>query len=84
MPGPAPSCLCAQCPVCRARLRKHSAAVPRDEARKHAADIRWGNARRAVQQPEPETEQIFVDDGISDEELDRRALEKWNPEWTQR
>ncbi len=86
MPGPASSCLCEQCPVCRARLRKHSASVPRNEARKRAADIRWGNVSVTVADREHEdlVEQEFVDDGVSDEELDRRALDRWRPEWTRR
>ena len=92
MPGPPRSCNCGDCRLCKRRRQLKESAdrkrygippIPVSDNRRQAANIRWGKVFRSVQAPQ-EIEEVFVDDGVSDEELDRRALEKWRPEWTQR
>ena len=79
---PARSCECGTCPTCKKReaqtrwytraRRGGATASEKSEAARQSIMARWGN-RTPVE--------ADYDDGVSDAELDRRALAKWRPEW---
>lgn len=68
MPGRTPSCVCGECRVCSARASR------RRFYQRHADQIRSEAALLRERQRQLERD-------VSDEELDRRALQKWRPEW---
>ncbi len=95
MRGGKPTCICGLCPLCRhrkyrqdhdARKRLGISLSPaeRSQSRRIAAEVRHGKRPAALRiRPTIAVVESF-DDGVSDEELDRRALAKWSPEWQSR
>ncbi len=69
-PGPVPSCVCGKCFRCFRGARNRRYYLKNAEAMRARA-VANRRTRRAQTNARVS----------SDEELDRRALEKWNPEW---
>jgi len=68
MPGRTPTCVCGECRRCIARTYR------KRFYQRHADRVRLQSANFRARQKELQRE-------ASDEELDRRAIARWRPEW---
>ena len=71
MPGPPPSCLCGNCWTCKNRQHR------RDFYHRHQKFV----IRKNVEAKKQRIARQRAGMAVSDEELDRRAVERWDEEW---